>query len=165
MKLKLILTTAIVGVALALPSVSNAALPSVAGAKSIKPTILLEENCYMDAQGAQVYAVLVGVTGFPPNVEVTGTLRNSLGFQIGGIFTTDENGEIPLFGIGEAFVAGVTWTLTVESPFLGGTVTKTITVTCEPKPTSKAQCKNGGWRGFPQFKNQGQCIAFVNHRP
>ena len=32
-------------------------------------------------------------------------------------------------------------------------------------PTSKDQCKNGGWRNFPQFKNQGQCIAFVNHGP
>jgi len=32
-------------------------------------------------------------------------------------------------------------------------------------PTSKDQCKNGGWRSFtnPSFKNQGQCIAFVNH--
>jgi hypothetical protein len=28
-----------------------------------------------------------------------------------------------------------------------------------------AQCKGGGWRNFPQFKNQGQCIAFVNHGP
>ena len=30
-------------------------------------------------------------------------------------------------------------------------------------PSSKRQCKHGGWRSFPQFKNQGQCIAFVNH--
>jgi hypothetical protein len=32
-------------------------------------------------------------------------------------------------------------------------------------PTSKAQCKKGGWRRFtnPSFKNQGQCIKFVNH--
>jgi hypothetical protein len=30
-----------------------------------------------------------------------------------------------------------------------------------PLPISKAQCKNGGWRNFPQFKNQGQCVAFV----
>lgn len=31
-------------------------------------------------------------------------------------------------------------------------------------PTSKAQCKNGGWRSFsvPRFKNQGDCIQFVN---
>jgi DNA-binding beta-propeller fold protein YncE len=32
-------------------------------------------------------------------------------------------------------------------------------------PTSKEQCKNDGWRNFPQFKNRGQCIAFVNHGP
>ncbi len=29
-------------------------------------------------------------------------------------------------------------------------------------PTSKAQCKNGGWRNYgSKFKNQGQCVAFV----
>ena len=50
--------------------------------------------------------------------------------------------------------------MTVESPFLVGTVTKTITVTCEPKPTSVEQCKNGGWQQFG-FKNQGRCVAFV----
>jgi YVTN family beta-propeller protein len=32
-------------------------------------------------------------------------------------------------------------------------------------PTNKDQCKNGGWENFtnPTFKNQGQCIKFVNH--
>jgi hypothetical protein len=28
-------------------------------------------------------------------------------------------------------------------------------------PTSKAQCKHGGWRNYRQFKDQGQCVAFV----
>jgi hypothetical protein len=28
-------------------------------------------------------------------------------------------------------------------------------------PTSKDQCKNGGWRDFPQFKNQGDCVSFA----
>ena len=28
-------------------------------------------------------------------------------------------------------------------------------------PTSKDQCKNNGWKHFPQFKNQGQCVSFV----
>ncbi len=32
-----------------------------------------------------------------------------------------------------------------------------------PEPTSPEQCKDGGWRNFPQFKNQGQCVAFVEH--
>jgi hypothetical protein len=30
-------------------------------------------------------------------------------------------------------------------------------------PTEPRQCKNGGWSSFPQFKSQGQCIAFINH--
>jgi hypothetical protein len=32
-------------------------------------------------------------------------------------------------------------------------------------PTSKQQCKKGGWKRFanPSFKNQGQCVAYVNH--
>jgi hypothetical protein len=32
-------------------------------------------------------------------------------------------------------------------------------------PTTKAQCKHGGWKTFtnPSFKNQGQCVSFVAH--
>ena len=32
-------------------------------------------------------------------------------------------------------------------------------------PTSKAQCKHGGWRTFtsPSFKNQGRCVSWVEH--
>ena len=35
-----------------------------------------------------------------------------------------------------------------------------------PRPTSKKQCKKGGWRRFtnPSFKNQGQCVKFVNQQ-
>jgi hypothetical protein len=32
-------------------------------------------------------------------------------------------------------------------------------------PTSKSACKHGGWKSFtnPSFKNQGQCVSYVNH--
>jgi YVTN family beta-propeller protein len=31
-------------------------------------------------------------------------------------------------------------------------------------PTSKDQCKKGGWQNFaPMFKNQGDCVSYVNH--
>lgn len=32
-------------------------------------------------------------------------------------------------------------------------------------PATKAECKKGGWKHFvnPRFRNQGQCIAYVNH--
>jgi hypothetical protein len=38
--------------------------------------------------------------------------------------------------------------------------------TCVAGPTSKQQCKKGGWSLFrdPSFKNQGQCIKYVNHQ-
>jgi hypothetical protein len=38
-----------------------------------------------------------------------------------------------------------------------------VVTDAQPFATSKDQCRNGGWRNFPQFKNQGQCVAFVNH--
>jgi hypothetical protein len=39
-------------------------------------------------------------------------------------------------------------------------------VDAPPLPTSKDQCKNGGWRNFADaFKNQGQCVAFVERGP
>jgi hypothetical protein len=28
-------------------------------------------------------------------------------------------------------------------------------------PSTRDQCKNGGWRGFGVFKNQGDCVSFV----
>ena len=31
-------------------------------------------------------------------------------------------------------------------------------------PTSKYQCKNGGWKTFGVFENQGDCVRFVRHR-
>jgi hypothetical protein len=38
------------------------------------------------------------------------------------------------------------------------------TVTVRPQaPVSKDQCKGSGWRDYPQFKNQGACVSFVNH--
>jgi hypothetical protein len=41
-----------------------------------------------------------------------------------------------------------------------------IVVTDTPsRPTTKDQCKNGGWRGFPGFKNQGQCVSQVARGP
>ncbi len=31
----------------------------------------------------------------------------------------------------------------------------------EYNPTTISQCQQGGWRNFPQFKNQGDCVSFV----
>jgi hypothetical protein len=51
---------------------------------------------------------------------------------------------------------------------LFGTVTSgdIKVVDAPPVPTSKDQCKNGGWTDYgTTFKNQGQCVAFVQRGP
>jgi hypothetical protein len=43
-----------------------------------------------------------------------------------------------------------------------GTGTGTVAITYTLLPTSKEQCKKGGWKNFgTAFKNQGQCVKFV----
>jgi hypothetical protein len=46
-------------------------------------------------------------------------------------------------------------TITYEAPVTG--------VGGPPSPTSENQCKRDGWKNFPQFKNQGQCVSFVEN--
>jgi hypothetical protein len=39
-------------------------------------------------------------------------------------------------------------------------------VDAPPLPTSRAQCVDGGWRSYGDaFRNQGQCVAFVQRGP
>jgi hypothetical protein len=41
-------------------------------------------------------------------------------------------------------------------------IEQNFTVTDAHKlPTSKNQCKSGGWRNYGIFKNQGDCVSFV----
>jgi hypothetical protein len=48
-------------------------------------------------------------------------------------------------------------------PVIGGDIT---VVDAPAVPTLKDQCTNGGWRNYgATFKNQGQCVAFVQRGP
>jgi hypothetical protein len=152
MKLKLILTTAIVGAALAVPSVSGAE-----AASATQPTLSLEKDC---ETFPGFNSVNITLAGFPPFTEFEGTLLAPGGSTFGpASLTTDASGSFELtIGTQEPgfFIAIVVWS--------GGTLTQSLFVDCST-PASKEECKNGGWRNFPQFENQGQCIAFVNHGP
>ena len=46
-------------------------------------------------------------------------------------------------------------------PVSGGDI---IVVDAPALPTSKDQCKSGGWKTYGVFKNQGDCVSFVVHR-
>lgn len=159
--------------AVLLVSAVSLGLPSVSGAQTPNPKLILEADCSQFLEGVQVYGVRVGVTGFPPNTDFIATFSfedinpdGSIGpggASVGpAIYTTDANGEFITF-FGSQGVKTID-TLTVESPYLGGTATKTVKVTCEPTPTSVEQCKKGGYLDF-NFTNQGQCVAFVQRGP
>lgn len=36
-----------------------------------------------------------------------------------------------------------------------------IVTDAQPRPTSKAACKDGGWRTYGVFRNQGDCVSYV----
>jgi hypothetical protein len=38
---------------------------------------------------------------------------------------------------------------------------RTFIIEFSQNPTSKGECKHGGWRMFPQFRNQGDCVSYV----
>jgi hypothetical protein len=38
-------------------------------------------------------------------------------------------------------------------------------VDAQPFPATRDQCKDGGWKSFGVFKNQGDCIGFVSKKP
>jgi hypothetical protein len=149
-------------------------MPGGAWAQASGPTLTMAPNCYQDADGSQVYGVDVGLTGFAPNTPFTGRLEGtyinppvnpdgsySTGFGIGPVpFTTDANGNFGPLTFGTVGVATI-FTATVV--YSGGTLTKTVTVTC--RPTSKDQCKHEGWRSYPGFKDQGDCVRFVARLP
>jgi hypothetical protein len=49
----------------------------------------------------------------------------------------------------------------VSNPFSLGFTGRITIVDAPPLPTSTERCKNGGWRTYGVFKNQGDCVSFV----
>ncbi len=89
------------------------------------------------------YAIVVNYPGAPPHVGGTWYGATGNAYPRGGSVYSQDN--------------GVTWL----SAAIQGSDSHFQTYV-QPSPTSKQQCKHGGWRSFPQFKNQGDCLSFVN---
>jgi hypothetical protein len=196
MKLKLILTTAIVAGALALPSVSSAAPPaptfqdsvSLTGAPAVVPAPDFDSTIFA-----------LNATSGPNGENPSGLVRfDTVGgfFHLGGPVTClAVNGNTATISFpsqmdffGDTITVEVvddqpdTWAFadsteienrapTDCSPLSGAPEVHRgplssgdFTVVDAQAPTTKDQCKGDGWKQFG-FKNQGQCIAFVNHGP
>jgi hypothetical protein len=99
------------------------------------------------------------------NTAVVGGSLQPNSFGLAGFVETLMDGGPANSGL-DTFTATGTSTAPVLCPPpipFGNTLTTgdIVVVDAQPFPTSKEQCKNGGWRNFPGFKNQGDCVSFV----
>jgi hypothetical protein len=128
---------------------------SAAAARATQPTLSLEKDC---ETFPGFNSVNITLAGLPPFTEFVGTVVTPEGLFGSSSETTDASGSFELtIGTQEPdiFEVTVVWS--------AGTLTQSLFVDCST-PASKEECKHDGWQRFG-FKNQGQCIAFVNHGP
>jgi hypothetical protein len=128
------------------------------------PTLELSPDCFG-------YPPLNGVkaelSGLAPNADFVGTgTPVADGTNLGTFgpqpLNADANGNYAVWLYASGYPV-VTWTVTVETESF--TLEKTLRVDCSPPPptpSSKADCKRGGWRQYG-FRNQGQCVSSVVH--
>jgi hypothetical protein len=115
--------------------------------------------------------------GAPPNTPVP--LLDALGSGSFAVESGQEQNEVHITAPSSPVLAGLTdatlsnWNTSVHEVFdawpssfdvlaVGVALGKPYILSRGPtRPTSKDQCKDGGWRNFPGFKNQGDCVSFV----
>ena len=141
-------------VVLALAGVTLLGAPATATAQ---PTLTLSRDC---SGFPPLHGLTVRLSGFPPSTPFRGTLTRPTGSVLGPVdFFTDPAGN---FAIGPFTSASAgTWTATIV--WSGGTLVQSLLVDCAP-PATAERCKNGDWRAFGVFRNQGDCVAFLTTR-
>jgi hypothetical protein len=133
--------------------------------------------------------VSLNVVASPPVINAIGVLANAVvGVPYSRTFTAQGTppitwnisaGTLPAgLTLSSAGVLGGTPTtagtanFTVRASNAGGASTEVVNlqvvppVVVPPMPTSKDECKKDGWRTFGVFRNQGDCVSYVeNHKP
>ena len=191
MKLKLILTTAIVGGALALPSVSSAAPPAPTFQDSVSlteaPAVFEEDFGFLRI--VQELTATSGPSGENPTGEIMWSGVPRL-IDRGPITCLAVSGNTATFNYVSSVNPGTIVTAQVvdDSPdtFAGFFYLGRAATDCSPPPlgiilpapldsgdikvvdaqvpTTTQQCKGDGWKQFG-FANQGLCLAFVERGP
>jgi N-acetylneuraminic acid mutarotase len=130
-------------------------------AKAPLPTPREDMGASLGSNGNIYVAGGAGNTGYTNAVEEynpttdTWTSRTGLPMPIYAV-------GLALGGDGNIYAIGGQAT---GDPILNTTFAGFTSVTPTPTiPTNKDQCKNSGWKNFtgPRFKNQGECVKFVN---
>jgi hypothetical protein len=148
-------------VAVTICAIGSLAVPGISVAKqSPQPTLSVLDSCPPELPFNFPYKLEVTISALAPGQEVTLSIATSAGIVVfEGTFPANDEGVARLTsfsGYGGLRIISVT------APFVA---TRSVTLDCVPDvpplPTSKEQCKNGGWKTFGVFKNQGDCVSFV----
>ena len=167
--------------AVAVPALGQSATQdSVVGAAVGRPTGVeefeLRYNAFSGPSGENPTGTVTQVVPLPPLVgdvtclAVTGR-RAVVGVRVSAvglsfyIFVVDggpggQDEQVAEAATGAATDCDSATTVRL-APILSGDI---VVTDAHPLPVSTGQCKNGGWRNFANFTNQGQCVMFVVRR-
>jgi hypothetical protein len=120
---------------------------TITGSKSAPPSPGAQGSCEFVGGVPVIGGVFFDSTHAIP---YTATIHNPNG-------TFHDEGTTSVGVAVEARIGGAAATI---AEFFTSSLTEPVLI-----PGSKDQCKKGGWQAFPQFKNQGQCVSFVEHQP
>jgi hypothetical protein len=177
----LLATVVALGAMLALPNVAGAQVPtgdSVVGSGTIRES-LININVSSGPSGenprGEASATIGGFFGFLSASVDCLAVSGSVGTFAGAIglssfddthykFTVEDNGPTgspPDRVVSATATTPFDCTEPLDFGSFSTLVGDMVVVDAPALPTSKQQCKNGGWRNFPGFKNQGDCVSFV----
>ncbi|MGB0091072.1 MAG: hypothetical protein WBP81_00805 [Solirubrobacteraceae bacterium] len=128
----------------------------------LRPTVTAGSYTVVGKTGVQTFTG-TGVETFPASVRVQG--GDILGFWFNGENLNNcahaGSGENLVFSTGQDDPSTGDTVSLFASPG-GADLNESANLVPPPLPTSKDQCKKGGWKSFGgQFKNQGDCVSFV----
>jgi hypothetical protein len=144
----------------ALALITAASFSLLAAPAQAQPTLTLQEWC--DTDFSDPFWGFTGtVSGLPPYEPFTVDVEwnDGTGGTTIGPIPADATGSFT----GSLGTSLFTDRIDVTVTWAGGTLSGSVEHPCQPD--SRDQCRNGGWRNFPGFKNEGQCVAFAQRGP
>jgi hypothetical protein len=177
----MLLVVAAMGAALALPDISAAQVPedSVVGSGTTDSFYAFDLDARSGSSGENPTGTAKIVLRADPTLWIEGSVTCLTATGNRAVVGLDNTLGTPAFGRGwfievtdgqpDSLAVGLFSSLEAptdcpsslgldQQPVDSGDIAITD---APPLPTSKDQCKNGGWRNFPGFKNQGHCVSYV----
>jgi hypothetical protein len=127
---------------------------------------------YKDGKTYNTHGVYQAELSYKNLDDVSGVMFAKINGEEQGFYTTGYSSSNPpsLMPVGKTFTGDMGKMQVFYGRGSGGgtVVLSDISASgCLISPTDKNQCKNDGWKNFdnPSFKNQGDCVSFVQSNP